>query len=62
MGMIDTFKVKIKYKGYNVYKCKSCTAIFKIEAMDNQTQLNYCPTCGGKNEIMLTVNIFNDKD
>ncbi len=50
---------KIKLKGEKTYKCTNCTACFTIEAMDNCTKLNFCPTCGKINLNLNTVNLFN---
>ena len=53
--------VSIKKKGYQTYKCTHCTAIFTIEAMDNCTELKYCPNCGGENTNKETQDIFEER-
>lgn len=49
----------IKTKGDKCYKCIMCTGIFEIEAMDNCTELNYCPNCGARNINCETNDIFD---
>ena len=48
----------MKDKGYKVYKCDNCTAIFKIEAIDSGSRLNYCPNCGKFNFNYNTADLF----
>lgn len=50
--------IKMKFKGQKTFKCSYCTATFIFEPMDNQTELQYCPTCGTKNTNPNLIHIF----